>query len=93
MQKPKVQDILDFLDILDLSTIMDILGNFRHSWIFWAFQTFLLIRPKSYKGAGKILIDDHTSYLSFFLHEQNFWRKKFTLKKRVKIWITVVLKR
>ena len=25
----------------------------------------------------------HTSYLSFFLHEQNFWRKKFTPKKRV----------
>ena len=57
LQKPKVQDILDFLDILDLSAIMDILGNFRHSWIFWAFQTFLLIRPKFYKGAAKILID------------------------------------
>ena len=26
---------------------------------------------------------DHTSYLSFFLHEQNFWRIKFTPKKRV----------
>ena len=26
---------------------------------------------------------DHTWYLSFFLHEQNFWRIKFTLKKRV----------
>ena len=26
----------------------------------------------------------HTSYLSFFLHEQNFWRIKFTPKKRVK---------
>ena len=25
----------------------------------------------------------HTSYLSFFLHEQNFWRLKFTPKKRV----------
>ena len=25
----------------------------------------------------------HTSYLSFFLHEQNFWRIKFTPKKRV----------
>ena len=25
----------------------------------------------------------HTSYLSFFLHEQNFWRVKFTPKKRV----------
>ena len=25
----------------------------------------------------------HTSYLSFFLHGQNFWRIKFTPKKRV----------
>ena len=25
----------------------------------------------------------HTWYLSFFLHEQNFWRIKFTPKKRV----------
>ena len=25
----------------------------------------------------------HTSYLSFFLHEQNFWRIRFTPKKRV----------
>ena len=25
----------------------------------------------------------HTSYLSFFLHKQNFWRIKFTPKKRV----------
>ena len=25
----------------------------------------------------------HTSYLSFFLHEQNFWRIKFTPKKSV----------
>ena len=25
----------------------------------------------------------HTWYLSFFLHEQNFWRVKFTPKKRV----------
>ena len=25
----------------------------------------------------------HTSYLSFLLHEQNFWRIKFTPKKRV----------
>ena len=25
----------------------------------------------------------HTSYLSFFLHEQNFWRIKFTPKKRI----------
>ena len=25
----------------------------------------------------------HTSYLSFFLHRQNFWRLKFTPKKRV----------
>ena len=25
----------------------------------------------------------HTSYLSFFLHEQNYWRIKFTPKKRV----------
>ena len=24
----------------------------------------------------------HTSYLSFFLHEENFWRIKFTPKKR-----------
>ena len=52
-----VQDILDFLDILDLSAIMDILGHFRDFWIFSAFQTFLLIRPKIYKGAAKILID------------------------------------
>ena len=28
-------------------------------------------------------ISFHTSYLSFFLHEQNFWRIKFTPKKRV----------
>ena len=26
---------------------------------------------------------DHTSYLSFFLNKQNFWRIKFTPKKRV----------
>ena len=26
---------------------------------------------------------DHTSYLSFFLHEHKFWRIKFTPKKRV----------
>ena len=26
---------------------------------------------------------EHTSYLSFFLHGQNFWRIKFTPKKRV----------
>ena len=25
---------------------------------------------------------DHTSYLSFFLHEQNFWKIEFTPKKR-----------
>ena len=28
-------------------------------------------------------VSHHTSYLSFFLHEQNFWRIKFTPKKRV----------
>ena len=27
--------------------------------------------------------DAHTSYLSFFLHKQNFWRIKFAPKKRV----------
>ena len=27
----------------------------------------------------------HNSYLSFFLHEQNFWRIKFTLKKTRKL--------
>ena len=27
-----------------------------------------------------IVICDHTSYLSFFLHRQNLWRIKFTLK-------------
>ena len=27
----------------------------------------------------------HTWYLSFFLHEQNFWRIKFTLKKTCKL--------
>merc|ERR1711873_190687 len=26
---------------------------------------------------------NHTSYLSFFLHMQNFWSVKFTLKKRL----------
>ena len=31
----------------------------------------------------KMILSTHTSYLSFFLHEQNFWRIKFTLKKRV----------
>ena len=36
-----------------------------------------------YEDRGGKGIDAHTSYLSFFLHEQNFWRIRFTLKKRV----------
>ena len=29
---------------------------------------------------GFDVADDHTSYLSFFVHGQNFWRIKFTPK-------------
>ena len=31
----------------------------------------------------RALTSIHTWYLSFFLHEQNFWRIKFTPKKRI----------
>ena len=34
-------------------------------------------------SARKQIKRNHTWYLSFFLHEQNFWRIKFTPKKRV----------
>ena len=33
-----------------------------------------------YKTLTETLGNMHTWYLSFFLHEQNFWRMKFTLK-------------
>ena len=35
------------------------------------------------RGSNSWALYNHTSYLSFFLHEQNFWRIKFTPKKRV----------
>ena len=38
-----------------------------------------------YEDRGGKGIDAHTSYLSFFLHEQNFWRIKFTPKKTRKL--------
>ena len=38
-------------------------------------------RPDSRKRQSAVM--HHTWYLSFFLHGQNFWRIKFTPKKRV----------
>ena len=35
------------------------------------------------ESVGELLMGEHTWYLSFFLHEQNFWRIKFTPKKRI----------
>ena len=42
-------------------------------------STYILVSVYTYFSSSI----SHTSYLSFFLHEQNFWRIKFTLKKRV----------
>ena len=56
-------------------------------WVVYVFEneiTFLLSRRFSILLLQLIPKDlDHTSYLSFFLHEQNFWRIKFTPKKCV----------
>ena len=46
------------------------------SVLFACYSTELF--PNCRNGGG-----GHTWYLSFFLHEQNFWRIKFTPKKRV----------
>ena len=40
-------------------------------------KIFIIIQRKLYK---RLLISNHTLYLSFFLHGQNFWRIKFTPK-------------
>ena len=43
----------------------------------------LLLILSSFCQHYLLIPSSHTSYLSFFLHEQNFWRIKFTPKKRV----------
>ena len=63
----------------------------QHIWYLWLF--FFEINLKGILHQNKfyrlnlifwiVMGCGHTWYLSFFLHEQNFWRIKFTPKKRV----------
>ena len=52
----------------------------RMAWL-KTIPTVTLLRAIWIQHSKGILV--HTWYLSFFLHEQNFWRIKFTPKKRV----------
>ena len=57
--------------------------HLKHIWMYSADKLFQLILSLYYVCCYVALSHIHTSYLSFFLHWQNFWRIIFTPKKPV----------
>ena len=74
------KDEVSPLCISSTSTKSEVEKNFSR-WSWWSRRRRR--RPRRRSKFGQVAIADHTWYLSFVLHEQNFLRIKFTPKKRV----------
>ena len=65
--------------------ILVFLHHLQKEWVLfylkWAWNECLHLRTSEMSiDMGRRIVQCHTWYLSFFLHWQNFWRKKFTPK-------------